>query len=107
MKREFCHTRRGYPPTCCWGGIHRSTTAFYRIHPRLKKPWYSAKADKNLNKAALRDPKTLNWMGIKELWLGTLLDGVYTGLQKFAHDFRGDLDHLLSGRSFIKRDNFP
>src|SRR3989338_4615368 len=36
----------GYPPTCCWGGIHRSTTAFYRIHPRLKKPWYSAKADK-------------------------------------------------------------
>src|SRR3989338_3126087 len=47
----------GYPPTCCWGGIHlfdippfkeisNSTTAFYRIHPRLKKPWYSAKADK-------------------------------------------------------------
>src|SRR3989338_751098 len=47
----------GYPPTCCWGGIHlfdippfkeisNSTTAFYRIHPRLKKPLYSAKADK-------------------------------------------------------------
>src|SRR3989338_8685283 len=46
MKRQFRHTRRGYPPTCCWGGIHRSATAFYRIHPRLKKPWYSAKADK-------------------------------------------------------------
>ena len=45
MKRQFRHTRRGYPPTCCWGGIHRSATAFYRIHPRLKKPWYSAKAD--------------------------------------------------------------
>src|SRR3989338_3020322 len=58
MKRQFRHTRRGYPPTCCWGGIHlfdippfkeisNSTTAFYRIHPRLKKPWYSAEADKN------------------------------------------------------------
>src|SRR3989338_9342404 len=47
MKRQFRHTRRGYPPTCCCGGIHRSATAFYRIHPRLKKPWYSAKADKN------------------------------------------------------------
>ena len=57
MKREFCHTRRGYPPTCYFGGIRlfdippfkeisNSATAFYRIHPRLKKPWYSAKADK-------------------------------------------------------------
>src|SRR3989338_5574878 len=59
MKRQFRHTRRGYPPTCCWGGIHlfdippfkeisNSATAFCRIHPRLKKPWYSAKADKKI-----------------------------------------------------------
>jgi len=57
MKRQFCHTRRGYPPTCYFGGIRlfdiplvkeisNSATAFYRIHPLLKKPWYSAKADK-------------------------------------------------------------
>ena len=44
--RQFRHTRRGYPPTCRFGGIRRSATAFCRVHPRLKKPWYSAKADK-------------------------------------------------------------
>jgi hypothetical protein len=49
--RQFRHTRRGYPPTCYFGGIRRSATAFYRIHPRLKKPWYSAKVDKKYFRA--------------------------------------------------------
>src|SRR3989338_2614578 len=75
MKRQFRHTRRGYPPTCCWGGIHRSATAFYRIHPRLKKPWYSAKADKNESMRTAAKRELLEETGYKAGKIVKLLTG--------------------------------
>ena len=58
-------------------------------------------------KNAVAGRKKFNRMGVKELELGTLFDGVYAGLQKFIHNLRGDFDHLLSGWSFIERDDLP